>query len=121
MWALGVTLHYLLGGIHPFLHDDEEVMNRKILRVGFDFSSPYWFLVSRFAKELVRHLLTRSPNDRCTAEKAVVQPWMVASLAETSRQVNIDLFNPHDVPNGKNLSYLRSSFFIAHAPFFFNR
>jgi serine/threonine protein kinase len=100
MWALGVTLHFLLGGIHPFSHDDEEVMNRKITRAQFDFTSPYWFNISGAAKELVRHLLLRSPTERYTAEKAVVSRWMLASLAETSRQVNVDLFSIHNIPHG---------------------
>lgn len=116
MWALGVTLHYLLGGLHPFLHDDEEVMNRKISRAAFDFSSPYWFHTSRYAKEFVRSLLTKSPLDRCSADKAVVQPWMVASLAESSRQVNIDLFHAHNISNGALYSFFYHSFSLITSP-----
>jgi serine/threonine protein kinase len=115
MWALGATLHFLLGGIHPFLHDDEEVMNRKISHGQFDFTSPYWFHISSPAKELVRLLLTKNPLERCTASKAVVSHWMLASLAETSRQVNVDLFNQNYIRNGKRQTKTNSffnSFFI---------
>jgi serine/threonine protein kinase len=116
MWALGVTLHYLLGGIHPFLHDDEEVMNRKISRAYFDFTSPYWFQLTRYSKELVRQLLTKLPSERCTAEKAIVAPWLVASLLETSRQPNIDLFNPNSISNGTVSPF--SAFFCGIYVFF---
>jgi serine/threonine protein kinase len=93
MWAVGVTLHYLLGGIHPFYHDDQEVTNRKITRAYFDFSSPYWNHVTSLAKELIRNLLVKSPDDRFTMDATLAHEWTVVALPENQNALNVDFFN----------------------------
>jgi serine/threonine protein kinase len=93
MWAVGVTLHYLLGGIHPFYHDDQEVTNRKITRAYFDFSSPYWNHVTSLAKELIRNLLVKSADDRFTVDATLAHKWMDVDLPENQNALNVDFFN----------------------------
>ena len=47
-----------------------------IKNVQFDFPSPYWDDVSDVAKDLIKSLLAKDPNQRLNAEQLLEHPWV---------------------------------------------
>lgn len=79
IWSVGVVTYILLCGFPPFSDPSGDVA-RVYARIRdgiFDFPSPYWDTVSDVAKDFIRRLLTADPEQRITAQMALVHPWIV--------------------------------------------
>jgi len=63
-WAAGVTMFYMLSGEYPFQAPD---LQDKICEENFEFDSSRWLGVSFEAKDLIRKLLVKDPQNRLTA------------------------------------------------------
>ncbi|CAN6826393.1 unnamed protein product [Brassica oleracea] len=61
IWSAGVILYLLLSGKHPFETESE------IRRGSLDLESKPWPCVSENAKDLVKKMLTKDPNNRISA------------------------------------------------------
>jgi len=80
MWSFGVLLFVLLGGYHPFQHDDEKKSFRHITSANYRFHSSRWGSVSDEAKDLVTSLLQPNPECRLSAAEALNHPWFRSSF-----------------------------------------
>ncbi|CAM9512573.1 unnamed protein product [Ectocarpus sp. 8 AP-2014] len=79
MWALGVVMWVLLTGEHPFgAHSDlsEAELARRVAEMEPDLKALRH--VSPEAKDLVRRLLARDPEDRPSALQLLSHPWLRA-------------------------------------------
>eukprot|EP00232_Nephroselmis_pyriformis_P023578 CAMPEP_0182873212 /NCGR_PEP_ID=MMETSP0034_2-20130328/12190_1 /TAXON_ID=156128 /ORGANISM="Nephroselmis pyriformis, Strain CCMP717" /LENGTH=820 /DNA_ID=CAMNT_0025005847 /DNA_START=36 /DNA_END=2498 /DNA_ORIENTATION=- len=87
MWAVGVTTYQLLSGLMPFGYVSREDRDlppkqryKKIfMRIKYDepdLHSAPWPDISDTAKDFVRKLLTKSPEDRLSAHDALSHPWL---------------------------------------------
>ncbi|CAM9389070.1 unnamed protein product [Ectocarpus sp. 4 AP-2014] len=79
MWALGVVMWVLLTGEHPFgAHSDlsEAELARRVAEMKPDLKALRH--VSPEAKDLVRRLLARDPEDRPSALQLLSHPWLRA-------------------------------------------
>lgn len=63
-WSIGVITYILLCGYPPFYGDSDQQIFESV-RVGrFDFPSPDWDDISSDAKDFIKALLKKNPNDR---------------------------------------------------------
>ncbi|CAM9788059.1 unnamed protein product [Ectocarpus sp. 12 AP-2014] len=79
IWALGVVMWVLLTGEHPFgAHSDlsEAELARRVAEMEPDLKALRH--VSPEAKDLVRRLLARDPEDRPSALQLLSHPWLRA-------------------------------------------
>lgn len=79
MWSVGVITYILLCGFPPFYAPSQNVLFEKILAADYDFPDPEWTHVSDAAKNFIRHLIIKDPENRYTAEKALEDPWLVGA------------------------------------------
>jgi serine/threonine protein kinase len=70
MWAIGVVAYVSLSGYVPFHADSFGELFRKVAAADYEFFSPEWDAVSQTAKEFVRGLLEKDPDQRLTAAQA---------------------------------------------------
>ncbi|KAF7851968.1 hypothetical protein BT93_L1667 [Corymbia citriodora subsp. variegata] len=76
IWSAGVIIYVLLSGAHPFWGETEKKIFEEVLHGDLDFSSDPWPNISESAKDLVRRMLVRNPNERITAYEVLCHPWL---------------------------------------------
>lgn len=81
MWALGIILHIMLTGIHPFDRDgeaDDEMLQSRIsaIRRPPRLDSRDTQHLSESAMDLLRRLLEPDPTKRLTAPEMLEHPWV---------------------------------------------
>jgi len=76
MWSVGVITYVLLCGFSPFLSSTQTGLFEKIIKVEYDFPDPEWTNISQEAKDFIRHLLVKDPDERFTAERCLKHPWL---------------------------------------------
>jgi len=79
MWSCGVITYVLLCGFSPFLSSTQTGLFEKIIKVEYDFPDPEWTNISEAAKDFIRHLLVKDPQERYTAEQCLAHPWLNGS------------------------------------------
>ncbi len=80
VFSAGVTLYVMLCGYEPFYGetDAELVEANKVAEV--DFPDEDWSKVSPFAKDLVKKMMHKDPNERVNVEQAMHHPWLTRHL-----------------------------------------
>jgi len=88
MWALGVILHIMLVGCHPFDTtgdaSDTQIANlvcSKQTPESLKENSPTTSHLSRSAMDLIRRLLEWDPKKRITASEMLEHPWVLGETA----------------------------------------
>jgi len=76
MWSCGVITYVLLCGFSPFLSSTQTGLFEKIIKCEYDFPDPEWTNISEEAKDFIRHLLVKDPNQRWTAKQCKDHPWL---------------------------------------------
>jgi calcium/calmodulin-dependent protein kinase I len=76
MWSAGVITYVLLCGFSPFLSSTQTGLFEKIIKVEYDFPNPEWANISQTAKDFIRHLLVKDPQERFTAQQCLQHPWL---------------------------------------------
>ncbi|KAL6060960.1 calcium calmodulin-dependent protein kinase type 1G [Balamuthia mandrillaris] len=81
MWSVGVIVYILLSGYPPFYDESPPKIFKKITEAKYDFDDPVWEDISDLAKDLIKKLLVKDPEERLTASKCLKHPW-IAGQAE---------------------------------------
>ena len=76
LWAVGVVLHTLLSGRHPFRGPSQAATEERIKSRDPTFEAPHWQAVSDSGKDLLAKLLCKSPADRPSARQALRHAWL---------------------------------------------
>ena len=82
MWAIGVIMHQLLTGKHPFLVKGE-VEKTYIERITKDNLGIKEFNLEDAAKSLFLKLCSKSPMKRYVPTQALQHPWITGNNAST--------------------------------------
>jgi len=83
MWSCGVITYVLLCGFSPFLSSTQTGLFEKIIKVEYDFPDPEWTNISSEAKDFIKHLLVKDPNERWTAKQCRQHPWLSGSFGSS--------------------------------------
>lgn len=75
VWSLGVLCYEFLVGTPPFEAAGHTETYKRILRVSYEFPE----YVSEGARDLIRKLLVRDPQQRMALDKVKDHPWIVAN------------------------------------------
>jgi len=78
MWGIGIITYMLLAGYPPFYVEDgnEAKLIELVVKLGYDFEDDVWDKTSETAKEFIKSLLVKIPQDRLTVEQAKTHPWI---------------------------------------------
>jgi len=85
IWACGVILYILLCGYPPFSGSNDKEVYNIISQVKYDFKQPTWKNVSKYAKDLIKNMLTLAKN-RYTAKQVLNSKWLEIKLKETNEE-----------------------------------
>ncbi|XP_043791607.1 serine/threonine-protein kinase 17A-like [Apis laboriosa] len=75
MWSIGVLLYVLLTGCSPFGGDTKQETFCNISRCRLDFPDDLFEDVSEEARDLMRKLMVKDPNERLTVTECLQHPW----------------------------------------------
>jgi calcium/calmodulin-dependent protein kinase I len=79
LWAAGVLLYVLLSGRLPFAADSDADLFKAILECDLVWKSPQFDNVSDEAKDLIKHLILKTPEQRYTATQALAHPFITGT------------------------------------------
>jgi calcium-dependent protein kinase len=85
IWACGVILFILLCGYPPFSGSNDKEVYNIITQVKYDFNQPAWKNVSKYAKDLIKNMLTLAKN-RYTAKQVLNSKWLEIKLKESNEE-----------------------------------
>ena len=94
IWACGVILFILLCGYPPFNGSSDKEVYNIITQVKYDFNQPMWKNVSKYAKELIKNMLTLAKN-RYTAKQVLSSKWFEIKLKDSDDSINYYLDYKH--------------------------
>ena len=85
IWACGVILFILLCGYPPFNGSNDKEVYNIITQVKYDFNQPAWKNVSKYAKDLIKNMLTLAKN-RYTAKQVLNSKWLEIKLKDANEE-----------------------------------
>ena len=94
IWACGVILYILLCGYPPFSGNSDKEVYNIISQVKYDFNKPAWKNVSKYAKELIKNMLTPAKN-RYTAIQVLNSKWFEVKLKDVDEKIKYYLDYKH--------------------------
>ena len=95
IWACGVILYILLSGYPPFSGNNDKEIYNQITHINYDFNKEIWKNISKYAKELIKNMLTPAKN-RYTAKQVLASKWLEIKLKENiSEQIKYILDYEH--------------------------
>lgn len=86
LWSVGVITYVLLTGCFPFWDKNNAALYEKIRRVEYGW--PSGSEISAEAKDLIRHLIEKSPEKRFTAEQALQHPWVTGKGVSNTKRLS---------------------------------
>ena len=81
-------MYHLVSGEYPFETPD---LSDKICTQWVSFDGPRWSVVTPHAKDLIRKLLTKRPEERCTARAALDHAFFAGIQAAERRASRLDV------------------------------
>ena len=94
IWACGVILYTLLAGYPPFNGQTDKDIYNMISKMSFDFEQPVWKNVSKYAKELIKKMLSPAKS-RYTAEEVLNSKWLSIKTKKNDEKTNYYLDYKH--------------------------
>lgn len=94
LWSCGVIMYVLLKGRFPFSGANSQELFSNIRKAEYDLTVPPFNRISNEAKDLIRHLLLKNPDNRLTAEEALNHPWFKKlKIKEKLSELSVDSLN----------------------------
>ena len=92
IWACGVILYILLCGYPPFTGNTDKEVYNLITQIKYDFDKEKWKNISKYAKELIKNMLTPAKN-RYTAKQVLTSKWLEVKLKEKDEEKDGDILD----------------------------
>jgi calcium-dependent protein kinase len=80
LWSCGIIMYILLCGHPPFRGKVQQEILLKVRDGSFVFDAKVWRTVTLGAKHLISMLLRKEPEERYTADQALADRWLLATL-----------------------------------------
>ena len=87
IWACGVILYILLAGNPPFSGNTDKEVYNLITQIKYDFDKEKWKNISKYAKDLIKNMLTPAKN-RYTAKQVLASKWLEVKLKDDTEKNN---------------------------------
>jgi serine/threonine protein kinase len=81
VWQAGCILYCMLCG-HPAFHSDPQYQRQITHMTFYPMTGPEWAGISEPAKDLVRRMLSRNPDERFSTEEVLAHEWVSGSAPE---------------------------------------
>ncbi|KAI3685218.1 hypothetical protein L6452_34456 [Arctium lappa] len=88
VWSAGVICYILLSGFPPFWAETDSGIFRQILNGTVDFESEPWPNITESAKDLIKTMLDRNPEQRITAHQILCHPWIMVDGVATDKPLD---------------------------------
>ncbi|KAH8740859.1 Ser/Thr protein kinase [Cryptosporidium ryanae] len=75
VFSIGVVLYTLLGGSPPFPGSNMKEILKKNIQGNVQFTSSRWKNISSSVKDLIKWMMAKDPESRCSAAQAIYHPW----------------------------------------------
>jgi calcium-dependent protein kinase len=85
IWACGVILYILLCGYPPFSGNNDKEVYNLITQIKYDFDKETWKNISKYAKDLIKKMLTPAKN-RYTAQQVLACKWLEVKLKDANNE-----------------------------------
>lgn len=113
LWSCGVIMYILLSGEPPFNDPkaDNEAIMKKVEEGRYDIKKGVWKSISKDGKDLIKKLLTFEPEDRISAEDALLHPWIQETKIEIDAEAASNaLGNLNAFRSGQKLKVAAASY-----------
>ena len=94
IWACGVILYMLISGYPPFSGNTDKEVYNLITQIKYDFDKEIWKNISKYAKELIKNMLTPAKN-RYTAKQVLACKWLEVKLKDKDEKIKYILDYRH--------------------------
>ena len=108
IWACGVILYILLAGYPPFTGNTDKEVYNLITSLKYDFEKERWKNISKYAKELIKNMLTPAKN-RYTAKQVLASKWFEVKLKENFEDSINNILDYHRINKYKNYNKLKKA------------
>ena len=108
IWACGVILYILLAGYPPFTGNTDKEVYNLITNLKYDFDKERWKNISKYAKELIKNMLTPAKN-RYTAKQVLASKWFEVKLKENFEDNINNILDYRRINKYKNYNKLKKA------------
>ncbi|XP_066193949.1 death-associated protein kinase 2-like isoform X2 [Sylvia atricapilla] len=110
MWSIGVITYILLSGLSPFQGETDAETLSNVVAGAYEFEERCFSQTSEMAKDFIRQLLVKEPEQRMTAAECLVHPWIKPlsrkqALSRSRSSINMRNFRKFNARRKWKLSY----------------
>ena len=108
IWACGVILYILLAGYPPFSGNTDKEVYNLITNLKYDFDKERWKNISKYAKELIKNMLTPAKN-RFSAKQVLASKWFEIKLKDNIDENINNILDYRRINKYKNYNKLKKA------------
>ena len=108
IWACGVILYILLAGYPPFSGNTDKEVYNLITNIKYDFDKEHWKNISKYAKELIKNMLTPAKN-RFSAKQVLSSKWLEIKLKDNIEDNITNILDYKQISKFKTYSKLKKA------------
>ena len=108
IWACGVILYILLAGYPPFSGNTDKEVYNLITNIKYDFEKDRWKNISKYAKELIKNMLTPAKN-RYSAKQVLASKWLEIKLKDNIDDKLSGILDYRQINKYKNFNKLKKA------------
>ena len=108
IWACGVILYILLAGYPPFSGNTDKEVYNLITNLKYDFDKERWKNISKYAKELIKNMLTPAKN-RFSAKQVLASKWFEIKIKDNIVENINNILDYRRINKYKNYNKLKKA------------